>query len=320
MMDRAPVTVLAAAVLSFACLGLLLPLLRRWSPDVPGARSSHSAPIPRGAGLAVMLVVAGMTLSSPSLRMLIAFVGVLTLVGFLDDLLSLPARVRLVAQALAAAVVTLWIAPVASPAGTMLFVGVGTLFVVGYINAFNFMDGIDGISGVTAVLAAGWYAIHMERVGQPEWSLFATALAGACLGFLPWNFPRARGFLGDAGSYGIGAGLAALAVGLGAWGASPAVILAPVLLYVADTFSTMLARRRAGHGWADPHRDHVYQRLVDGGRSHVHVTAIVGTTLLVCCLAALAPVTLLGLAFQCCVVGGYLALPRFLAPRSGAIA
>jgi UDP-GlcNAc:undecaprenyl-phosphate GlcNAc-1-phosphate transferase len=320
MVDRTPLTVLAAAVLSFACLGLLLPLLRRWSPDVPDARSSHSAPIPRGAGLAVVLVVAGLTLDSPSLRMLIAFMGVLTLVGFLDDLVSLPARVRLIAQTLAAAAVTWWIASVASPAVTILFVGVGTLFVVGYINAFNFMDGINGISGVTAVVAGGWYAIHLARVGQPEWSLFATALAGACLGFLPWNVPRARGFLGDAGSYGIGAALAALAVGLGAWGASPAVILAPVLLYIADTLSTMLTRRRAGHGWADPHRGHVYQRLVDDGRSHVQVTAIVGTTLVVCCLAALAPVTLLGLALQCCAVGVYLALPRILAPRTRAIA
>ena len=242
---------------------------------MPNERSSHSQPTPRGGGLApaiaiaIALVAAGSVDSRTQVAMLIA-IGAFGLIGLVEDLAGVPVLWRFVLQLAAAAAVAPWLlADLGGQRAVALLGGaIALLFVVAYVNAFNFMDGINGISvAQTLVAGATWYV-----VGQVEdIASFATAgavAAAAALAFAPFNFPHARVFLGDVGSYALGAALAVLAVvGLRA-GIAPEAVLAPLSLYVADTGATLVRRFRRGEPWYRPHRDHVYQQLgARGGRT-----------------------------------------------------
>jgi UDP-GlcNAc:undecaprenyl-phosphate/decaprenyl-phosphate GlcNAc-1-phosphate transferase len=137
----------------------------------------------------------------------------------------------------------------------------------------------------------------------------------ASLGFAPFNFPRASMFLGDVGSYGMGAALAILAVvGLRA-GVPPEAVLAPLAIYLVDTSSTCIRRLAAGETWYHPHRDHRYQRLVKLGWSHMRVTLTVGGVMAACSLlgavslAGSLPARVLAGAALACLLGAYLFIP-----------
>jgi UDP-N-acetylmuramyl pentapeptide phosphotransferase/UDP-N-acetylglucosamine-1-phosphate transferase len=148
------------------------------------------------------------------------------------------------------------------------------------------------------------------------------ALAGASLGFLPYNFPQARLFLGDSGSYFIGGWQAALVIaGLRA-GLPPEAVGAPLAIYLADTGTTLLKRIRAGDVWHQPHREHAYQRLIRQGWSHVRTTALVGLAVTICCV--LGRMTIGSLSARAAAdvllaatVLAYLALPSRGAKRLG---
>src|SRR5207248_843948 len=149
------------------------------------------------------------------------------------------------------------------PAWRALFAVGVAVWLVAFVNAFNFMDGIDGVAVAQAFVAGmAWYAIgHHEHVRALE--IAAAIVVGGALGFAPFNFPRARMFLGDVGSYSFGASLAILlVVGLRA-GLPFEAVFAPVALCVADTGVTLVRRVRGGRRWDAPHREHVYQRLVE---------------------------------------------------------
>src|SRR5260370_72174 len=156
--------------------------------------------------------------------------------------------------------------------------GLGTVWITGFVNAFNFMDGVNGISGAHALIAGAVYA----GLGWWRHDGFmvpaGAAVAASALAFLPWNAGRARVFLGDAGSYSLGAALATLAA-YGVLAGIPAeAVLGPLALYIADTAWTLQRRIRAGERWLEPHRTHVYQRWCDAGWSHQRVTATAAAT------------------------------------------
>jgi UDP-N-acetylmuramyl pentapeptide phosphotransferase/UDP-N-acetylglucosamine-1-phosphate transferase len=112
-------------------------------------------------------------------------------------------------------------------------------------------------------------------------------LAGAAFGFLPWNAPSARVFLGDVGSYGLGLLVAAMSVWAVAAGMPWHWAVAPLIVYGADTGWAILKRRRAGHSLTEAHREHAYQRLVDGGWVHLASAALcTAATVAVCVLCA----------------------------------
>jgi UDP-GlcNAc:undecaprenyl-phosphate GlcNAc-1-phosphate transferase len=297
--------------------GLAVPLLRRARfLDVPNQRSSHAVVTPRGGGAAVMAaVVLGVVVASEAQAWPLVLVAlVLALVGLADDARSLPARIRLGAQLLLGTALCGWVAADVGTGGlpVVMFAVIGVFGVVAYVNAFNFMDGVNGISALNALLAGAWFAWLGHEYDLTVVALVASALAGAALGFLPWNAPRAQLFLGDVGSYGIGALIAGLAVLSLGGGAPGAWVTAPLLVYLADTGWVILRRARRGAPLTEAHREHVYQRLVGCGWGHLPAalaTAAAGAVicLVVAALSSEHPVATSGLTALVLVL--YLALP-----------
>ena len=280
----------AVAVLSWgATWAVLRALIRFRVYDRPGARSSHQRPKPRGGGLALLpvLLIAWIAAANwldaapPGFWVVVAAAAVLAVVSWFDDLRSLPVVLRLAVQGLA---VGLGIAAMGD-AGRVFqgllpplldHLAAGLLW-LWFVNLFNFMDGIDGIAGVEAgslgiglVLVgalAAWPGIHVA---------LPALLAAATLGFLVWNWTPAKLFLGDVGSVPLGyllGWLLLIAAMNGAW--APALILP--LYYLADATITLLKRAARGARVWQAHREHFYQRAVQGGASHGRVAAQVLT-------------------------------------------
>jgi UDP-GlcNAc:undecaprenyl-phosphate/decaprenyl-phosphate GlcNAc-1-phosphate transferase len=295
-------------------------LAHRWSLiDEPNHRSSHSAPIPRGGGIAVVVAVAVAVVvadgtSEPVTGALVG-AGVLGATGLLDDRFGLPAVPRLLVQLVTPIVVALL---VVDRTGWSLAVAVAAAAVAvpAYVNAFNFMDGINGISGTQAAIAGVFLAAVAHSRDLPNLEIAGLAVCGAALGFLPFNAIRPKIFLGDVGSYFLGFWLAALALLLVDDGAPVVVVAAPFLLYLADTSTVLVRRARRGERLMDAHREHAYQRLTQAGWSHLAVAGLCAAVSGVAAIIMYAVIDsspwLQVLALLGCVVLviGYLALPE----------
>lgn len=255
---------------SLSLTGVLVLVLRRLRLlDMPNERSSHQLPTPRGGGGAVMLaLVLGLAFAEGDVEWsLVAAALVLACVGLIDDLRSLPARARLATQLGVAAIVTAMVADQGN-LQLLALVAIGVVGIVAYVNAFNFMDGVNGISAMHATLTGGWFVWLGEQYDVSFLVGTGAALAGASLGFLPWN-ATGRIFLGDVGSYGLGALIAVTTLAAWSNGVPLPVVLAPLTVYFADTGWVLVRRARAGEPLMQPHRDHVYQRLVRQGWPHL---------------------------------------------------
>lgn len=247
--------------------------------DHPNERSSHEVPTLRGGGvgpwLACLVVVAAAPGIDGQVRTsLLIAAGGFGLLGLVEDLRGLSAVRRFLVQLLLALAATAALHPLLDSAtwSILLFV-IAVLWLVAYVNAFNFMDGINGISAAQAVAAGTGFAVMGWQVDALPLALVGALVVGAALGFAPFNFPKARTFLGDAGSYFLGGWLALLAViSLGA-GVPVEAIAAPFLIYLADTGTTLVKRVLRGEAWYEPHRNHVYQRLTQLGWTHTKTTA-----------------------------------------------
>ena len=295
--DRVVWAVLACGAIVAVAEPPTIALLRRLTVlDVPGDRSSHSVPTPRGGGAPIavgLLVAAAIAPGSGGAGLAFAVaVGFFGLLGLLDDLRGLPAIARLVLQAAgAASVATLLVLRLPLPAlAVAVAASAGAAWLVGFVNAFNFMDGVNGISGAHALIGGVAYAClaGWRRDGFGVAAGLALAV-GACA-FLPWNAVRARVFLGDVGSYSIGAALAVLAVRLIAAGVPAEAVAGPVALYLADVAWTLQRRIRRGERWLEAHRTHVYQRWCDAGWSHQEVTLLTSALTVLLCLLGVAGV------------------------------
>ncbi|MFQ5971716.1 MAG: glycosyl transferase [Alphaproteobacteria bacterium] len=273
----------AVAAASCGSVGLVRTLLfRQGILDRPNERSSHTTATPRGGGiglLAVLLPVwAAIGLSRGGAGWLVAALALLLAgVSWRDDLRGLPTVPRLVAHlAVAAAGVALIPETVFQGLLPPFWDRVtATIALAWFINLFNFMDGIDGISGVEAVaLGAGLFAIGAASGSLGEASWQGLVLAAAAAGFLVWNWPPARVFLGDVGSVPMGFLLGWLLLALAARGHWAEALLLP-LYYLADTGLTILLRLRRRENVFRAHRQHFYQRAVRNGRSHATVAAAV---------------------------------------------
>lgn len=283
--------------------------LARRLVDEPGERRSHGAATPRGGGVGIVLamLVAGIALIArapahvPALALVMVGLLAVAAVGWIDDHRPLSPWLRLVAHALAG--VLLALAVVVSGGGLAQAL-VAIVAAVVLVNVWNFMDGIDGIACTQAVLVAIAYAATTSGA-IVQW--LGWALAAACLGFLPFNFPRARIFLGDVGSCGLGYLVAALlamgfdAAPVSAWALLP---LSAFLLDATLTLGTRMVRRER---WWTPHVGHLYQRLARSWNGHAWVTACYAawTVCAICLLwllRAREPA-----AIMCAVVAWYLA-------------
>ncbi|WP_344130693.1 hypothetical protein [Pedococcus bigeumensis] len=225
----------------------------------------------RGGGLACSVGVAAAALAQqrhgdvPWLAM--ACVAALALVGFADDLFSLTPSLRLGLQLLCGAVIGL-----SFGAGWGLVVA-AVVVVPTAVNVVNFVDGINGITGFTMALWGVTSFVLGRQHDHAGLALVGAATAGAAIGFLPWNIPTARIFLGDVGSYLFG-GLVGVGL-LMAWqaGAPIAVAVAPLIVHLFDTALTIARRARAGAPLMTAHREHIYQRLA-GHWSHLRVSLL----------------------------------------------
>lgn len=265
-------------LLSAALCGAYLLLARRWQIlDRPNERSSHQMPTPHGGGVPLLLAfAAGLAISgnwSTPYLLLAGVALVLMLVGIVDDLRGLSVRLRFAAYGLCSLLVAELLLQSASTAAPWLLIGFWALVLLWSLNLYNFMDGIDGIAAIQCILACGCAALLVwQRGGDSDYMLFCLLLAAAHIGFLFWNWPPARLFMGDGGSVPTGFLLAGLAL-LGAvqgvlnplcW----LVLLAP---FVADASGTLLWRMATGQPFTRPHRLHAYQRLSRHWGSHVAV-------------------------------------------------
>jgi UDP-N-acetylmuramyl pentapeptide phosphotransferase/UDP-N-acetylglucosamine-1-phosphate transferase len=263
--------------------------LRRFGVvDRPNARSSHSVPTVRGGGIAVVFVilVAMLWLAARHQSYLVAlaliFFG-LAAISFWDDLRSLSPTFRFGAQVIAATTALLWLKFIVPPDGTMggvnhiVFLTISFVWVLGYMNAFNFMDGINGLAGGQAFVTALGTAIlaHLAGLSWTHPALFlALVVTAASAGLLPHNFPQAKVFMGDVGSVSLGFLLAVITVWIARetrWWLLPWLALLHAN-FVLDTGITMVRRVALGKRWTEAHREHFYQRLIRAGQSHQRVT------------------------------------------------
>lgn len=322
---------MAFGVTLAACPLVLAGLHRYRVIDDANWRSSHSGSVPRGGGIALAIGIAVALAVTPDLSfslragLLVLGLGV-GLVGLADDLTGgVPPEVRLGATLLFAAGSLVWLAPAAGLTGpTRLVVVALCLGWIGcYVNAFNFMDGINGISVGQVLVIGSAIAIAASIHNHRSIAIAALVVAGSALAFAPFNFPRARMFLGDVGSYLLGALIAGLVIAAVTAGIPVEAAAAGAVLYAADTFVTLLRRLRRGDAWHQAHREHVYQLLTDRGFSHAAVTTFVTSLTTICAGLGIIGAELGGLWHVLAtgaillVVVGYLASPKVLALRKG---
>jgi UDP-N-acetylmuramyl pentapeptide phosphotransferase/UDP-N-acetylglucosamine-1-phosphate transferase len=169
---------------------------------------------------------------------------------------------------------------------TWLFAVGVVVWSAAYVNAFNFMDGINGIAVAQTVVGGAALAVMGMRWSNVTVSILGIAIAGAGIGFAPYNVGMARIFLGDVGSYFIGGWLAATTVVAMRAGIPPEVVVAPFLVYLIDTGSTLWRRWRRGESVLTAHREHSYQLLTQHGWSHSAVSLTAATSMALCALIA----------------------------------
>jgi len=275
----------------YALLAVAIRWLRHHAVAHPNARSSHTLATPQGAGVVIIPVALvgaatplalGLAPPATELWHLIAIAAAalgLMLVGFWDDTQSLPVLPRLVMQTAAVLLVILTL-----PNDARLLPIVPTvlerlalfLAVLWFVNAANFMDGIDWMSVVeTAAISLGVIVLAALSLVPPALGWHAAALLGVMIGFMPWNAPAARVFLGDAGSLPLGLLLATLLLHVAVAGEPIAALILP-LYYLGDATVTLVGRMARGERVWEAHRGHFYQRAVKAGDSVHRVLAYVG--------------------------------------------
>ena len=277
-------------------------LQRRAILDQPVERSSHSAPVPRGGGLALvpLLLFAWLTLSFAGLApdgtpLVVALAAALALLSWYDDLGEVAFGWRLAAHLLAAAIGVIFLlgpAPVFHGLLPPQLDRVAAIVLwAWFINLYNFMDGIDGITCVETIAIGSGIVAVTRLAGDPAGAAMpALALAAGALGALRWNWPRASIFLGDVGSVPLGFLTGWLLLELasrGMW--APALILP--LYYLADASVTLLRRIARGERFWRAHRTHFYQRALAPDNDHSAVLGLIiggDAALLLLALAAVA--------------------------------
>jgi glycosyltransferase WbpL len=273
--------------------------LARYLVDVPNERSSHLIPTPRGGGMAIVLTFLGCLpvlwaldfLPLRSFAALSGSGGLVALIGFLDDHYHVSRRWRLLVHLVAVVWALLWLGgvPAMKVADFDLPPGwpsdaIAAVWMVWVVNLYNFMDGIDGIASIEALtLCAGGVLLYVIVLpGDPQWTTLTLLLASVA-GFLYWNYPPARIFMGDAGSGFLGMAFAVLSI-QAAW-AKPNLFWAWTIMlgvFLVDASVTLIRRIfRGGGTYLQGHRNHAYQYAARRFGMHKPVSLAVGAINLV---------------------------------------
>ena len=245
--------------------------------DIPNERSSHEIPIPipKGGGIGIL---AAFILASLFLEIPLAFwlpATFLALFSFFGDKVDLSPKLRLPVQFIAALALLSTIdfssvlRPLSSdlcPPTSALYLFFLSVFIVGTANFYNFMDGINGIAGITGIVGFGLLAFYASFSGiAPSFVTLAICMSLTCLGFLPFNIPNAKVFMGDVGSILLGFVFAGMVVWLSKRLIDIICEAAFLFPFYADALTTMVARLKNGENLTRPHRRHFYQLLANEG-------------------------------------------------------
>ncbi|MFJ4195323.1 glycosyltransferase family 4 protein [Pseudomonas sp. NPDC089534] len=276
---------------------LLTAMLRRYAlsrslMDIPNARSSHVVATPRGGGVAIVvafLISLGFLYANGLITGAFFFAnagagGAVALIGFMDDHGHIAARWRLLGHFTSA----IWLLglmgglPPVHLFGLSMDLGwagyvLGAFYLVWLLNLYNFMDGIDGIASVEAICACLGACLLYWMTGLDNLIWAPLLLAASVAGFLYWNFPPARIFMGDAGSGFLGIALGGLSL-QAAWASAPMLMAWIILLgvFVVDATFTLLRRLLRGERVYEAHRSHGYQFASRRFGRHLPVTVAVG--------------------------------------------
>jgi Fuc2NAc and GlcNAc transferase len=295
---------------------VLTGLLRRYALayrliDIPNARSSHNSPTPRGGGLSIVIVflpglpvLSGMGVLAPEAMWAIFGAGAsVALMGFLDDHGHISARWRLLAHFIGAAWGLYWLGglppllfsfPGSSLGAHTIDPGwlgqiLGMFYLVWLLNLYNFMDGIDGLASIEAItVCLGGVLLYLSGSEAIGLWVAPVLLAMAVAGFLFWNFPPARIFMGDAGSGFLGIVLGLFSI-QAAWIAPQFFWSWLILLgvFIVDATWTLFRRFLRGEKIYEAHRSHAYQYASRYYGSHKTVSLVIGV-INVCWLTPLA--------------------------------
>jgi UDP-GlcNAc:undecaprenyl-phosphate GlcNAc-1-phosphate transferase len=289
--------ILFAGTLFLVAVLLTRLMLRAGIFDVPNHRSSHDQPVASSGGVAIVLTVfigfATVYLVGDDVQiskwhmsgLALGAIGIV-LVSFLDDLGFLKSfRIKLATQFLAGCILLIFDIVISEV--TLPFVGVIDLgiwgypvtliWVIGLTNIFNFMDGLNGLAGGTGALVAALFGLITFLYGSLSLYILCYVIFAALMGFLVFNFPKARIFMGDVGSQFLGFLFATLAVIAAEGDVAPiSLLIMPVLFFhfIFDTFFTFARRLLAGEDVTQAHRAHLYQLLNRLDWSHVQVSLL----------------------------------------------
>ncbi|MFJ2713317.1 MULTISPECIES: MraY family glycosyltransferase [unclassified Pseudomonas] len=318
------------------CLSFILTwALRRYALarsllDIPNARSSHSVPTPRGGGVAIvvafvlaLVVLWGVGMTSSSAFFAVAGAGgLIAVIGFMDDHGHIAARWRLLGHFFASGWLLFWLGgmPAVEVFGAQVDLGVAghllaLFYLVWLLNLYNFMDGIDGIAGVEAICACLGACLLYWLVDATALIWAPLLLAAAVMGFLCWNFPPAKIFMGDAGSGFLGVVLGGLSL-QAAW-QNPSLFWGWLILlgvFIVDATFTLFRRLLRGDKVYEAHRSHAYQFASREYGRHLPVTLTTGLINLCWLLPIAVGVTRFGLGGVWGVLLAYIPLV-FLAIR-----
>lgn len=261
---------IVAALVALSLIALILSSrFGKKIQDIPNERSLHTVPTPRIGGIGLMIgVLSGWSLLFTSLTWwLLLPILILFGISLLDDMRNLPVKQRLLAQMIAAAILVVG-SGIFTQQGAAVALAV-LLLTVWMTNLYNFMDGSDGLAGGMAMIGFAFYGIAAVLAHDESLALLNFCISAAALGFLRYNFPPAKIFMGDAGS--IPLGFLAAAMGLWGWQSGHWAAWFPLLVFspfIVDASVTLLKRGLRGVKVAEAHREHYYQRTVQLGWSH----------------------------------------------------
>lgn len=313
------------ALVSLALTALLRQYaLRRSIIDIPNARSSHTVPTPRGGGVAIVLTFALSLVWLACVQLITvaesaALLGaglLIAVIGFMDDHGHIAARWRLLGH-FAAAIWTLsWLQglPAITAFGVTFDLGwaghlLALFYLVWMLNLYNFMDGIDGLASLQAICACLGLTLIYFLSGVPSMMWAPLLLSVSVAGFLYWNFPPARIFMGDAGSGFLGIILGGLSI-QAAWAGSEFFFAWLIMLgvFIVDATFTLIRRLARGDKVYEAHRSHAYQFASRQYGRHLPVSLAVAVINLVWLLPLALAVALFGLDAGLGIVIAYLPL------------
>lgn len=279
-------------LIAFVVAAAATPLARKLAfvlgvVDRPNARKVHLAPTPMLGGLALLAgLIGGVAAVSPPFQPAVAGItlgmGLIVLLGIVDDKFGISAGWKFLGQAIIALVLVFFEIRISLFIQENIITTILTIiWIVGITNSFNLLDNMNGLTAGVGAIAAFFFAWVAYEQNDAVVLIFATALCGACLGYLPWNYPKAKIFLGDAGSMLIGFTLAALSV-QGIYLAESELthlpVITPILILgvpLFDTLSVIVIRLARGLSIFAADKNHFSHRLVDLGMSQRRAVAVI---------------------------------------------